>query len=90
MIKRIISQSGTGLAPWSINHQPMKLIERLSNEFHCKRANEAEMFECIHKLLEYSRGDFYRLHLSLTIGKKCMSTRMTMKLNIVARLLLSS
>ncbi|CAF3882499.1 unnamed protein product [Adineta steineri] len=68
MIKRIISQSGTGLAPWSINRQPMKLIERLSKEFKCQRSNETEMFKCIHRLLEDSNGDFYRLHLSLSIA----------------------
>jgi bile salt-stimulated lipase len=70
MIKRVISQSGTGLAPWSINHQPMKLIERLSREFNCQRTNETEMFQCIQKLLKNSDGDFYRLHLSLSIGMK--------------------
>ena len=69
MVKRIISQSGTGLAPWSINHRPMKLIERLSREFDCQRANESEMFQCIYRLLENSQGDFYRLHLSLSIGE---------------------
>jgi hypothetical protein len=70
MIKRVISQSGTGLAPWSINRKPMKLFERLSNEFNCQRTNETEMFQCIHKLLQDSNGDFYRLHLSLSIGMK--------------------
>lgn len=70
MIKRVISQSGTGLAPWSINHQPMKLIERLNQDFNCSRTNETEMFECILKLLQNSDGDFYRLHLSLSIGKE--------------------
>jgi carboxylesterase type B len=69
MIKRVISQSGTGLAPWSINHRPMKLIERLSREFDCQRSNETEMFQCIYQLLENSQGDFYRLHLSLSIGE---------------------
>lgn len=68
MIKRVISQSGTGLAPWSINHQPMKLIERLSKEFHCQRLDENEMFQCIFKLLQDNDGDFYRLHLSLSIA----------------------
>jgi hypothetical protein len=68
MIKRVISQSGTGLAPWSLNRQPMKLIERLSKEFNCQRSNETEMLQCIYKLLENSNGDFYRLHLSLSIG----------------------
>ncbi|CAF4901541.1 unnamed protein product [Rotaria sp. Silwood1] len=68
MIKRIISQSGTGLAPWSINHQPKKLIERLSHEFNCAQLNETEMFQCIHKLLQDNKGDFYRLHLSLSIA----------------------
>ena len=68
MIKRVISQSGTGLAPWSINRQPMKLIERLSKDFACQRENETEMFQCIYKLLEDKDGDFYRLHLSLSIG----------------------
>jgi hypothetical protein len=61
MIKRVISQSGTGLAPWSINRQPMKLIERLSRDFNCQRKNEAEMFQCIRNLLQNSDGDFYRL-----------------------------
>ena len=70
MIKRVISQSGTGLAPWSINRQPMKLIERLSKDFDCQRSNETEMFQCIYKLLETNDGDFYRLHLSLSIGTK--------------------
>ncbi|CAF1408987.1 unnamed protein product, partial [Rotaria sordida] len=68
MIKRIISQSGTGLAPWSINHQPRKLIERLSHEFNCEQSNETEMFQCILKLLQENKGDFYRLHLSLSIA----------------------
>jgi len=68
MVKRVISQSGTGLAPWSINRQPMKLIKRLSREFNCQRLNETEMFECIAKLLQNSDEDFYRLHLSLSIG----------------------
>lgn len=68
MVKRVISQSGTGLAPWSINRRPMKLIERLSREFNCQRKNEIEMFQCIDKLLQNSDGDFYRLHLSLSIG----------------------
>jgi hypothetical protein len=68
MIKRVISQSGTGLAPWSINRQPMKLIERLSRDFNCQRENETEMFQCIYNLLQNSDGDFYRLHLSLSIG----------------------
>jgi hypothetical protein len=70
MIKRVICQSGTGLAPWSINRQPMKLIQRLSREFNCQRSNETEMFQCINKLLTDSDGDFYRLHLSLSIGMK--------------------
>lgn len=69
MIKRVISQSGTGLAPWSINRQPMKLIERLARDSNCPRMNETEMFQCIYKLLQESNGDFYRLHLSLSIGK---------------------
>ena len=69
MIKRVISQTGTGLAPWSINHQPMKLIERLSKEFHCQHLNENEMFQCIYRLLQTNDGDFYRLHLSLSIGR---------------------
>jgi hypothetical protein len=70
MIKRVISQSGTGLAPWSINNKPMKLIERLSREFNCQRSNDTEMFDCIQKLLQNKDGDFYRLHLSLSIGNK--------------------
>lgn len=70
MIKRVISQSGTGLAPWSINHQPMKLIERLTKDFDCPRTNDTEMFQCIMNLLRSSDGDFYRLHLSLSIGKQ--------------------
>ena len=68
MVKRVISQSGTGLAPWSINRQPMKLIQRLSKDFNCQRENETEMFQCIYNLLGNSDGDFYRLHLSLSIG----------------------
>ncbi|CAF3585212.1 unnamed protein product [Rotaria socialis] len=68
MIKRVISQSGTGLAPWSINHHPMKLIERLSHEFNCQRLNETERFQCIHRSLQDNKGDFYRLHLSLSIA----------------------
>lgn len=68
MVKRIISQSGTGLAPWSINRQPMKLIDRLSEDFGCQRTNDTEMFECIAHLLKTSRRDFYRLHISLSIG----------------------
>ena len=70
MIKGIISQSGTGLAPWSINHNPMKLLERFAEDFNCKRSNENEMIDCIAKLLENSSGDIYRLHLSLNIGIK--------------------
>jgi hypothetical protein len=70
MIRRVISQSGTGLAPWSINHSPMKLLERFSRDFHCKRSNENIMIDCIHELLENSSGDIYRLHLSLSIGIK--------------------
>lgn len=69
MIRRVISQSGTGLAPWSINRQPMKLLERFSQDFNCNRSNETEMLECINKLLQESNGDIYRLHLSLNIGK---------------------
>ena len=69
MIKRVISQSGTGLAPWSVNRQPMKLIQRLAREFNCQQKNEKEMFQCIHQLIEHSQGDFYRLHLSLSIGE---------------------
>lgn len=48
----------------------MKLIERLSRDSNCPRTNETEMFRCIYKLLEDSDGDFYRLHLSLSIGKR--------------------
>ncbi|UJR15213.1 hypothetical protein I4U23_002172 [Adineta vaga] len=68
MIKRIISQSGTGLAPWSVNRRPMKLIERLSREFNCQYPDENEMFACINRLLQDKNGDFYRLHLSLSIA----------------------
>ncbi len=68
MIRRVISQSGTGLAPWSINHNPLKLLERFSQDFNCERSNEKEMLDCINKLLEDSTGDIYRLHLSLNIG----------------------
>ncbi|CAF4515768.1 unnamed protein product, partial [Rotaria magnacalcarata] len=68
MIKRVISQSGTGLAPWSINHHPMKLIERLSQEFNCRQLNETETFQCIHRSLQDNKADFYRLHLSLSIA----------------------
>jgi hypothetical protein len=68
MIRRVISQSGTGLAPWSINRNPMKLLERFSQDFDCQRSDENEMLECIYKLLEDSSGDIYRLHLSLNIG----------------------
>ncbi|CAF1136483.1 unnamed protein product [Adineta ricciae] len=68
MIKRVISQSGTGLAPWSVNRQPMKLIERLSREFYCQYPDDNEMFECINRLLQDKNGDFYRLHLSLSIA----------------------
>ena len=69
MIKRVISQSGTGLAPWSVNRQPMKLIERLSREFYCQHPDDKKMFECINRLLQDKNGDFYRLHLSLSIGE---------------------
>lgn len=69
MIRRVISQSGTGLAPWSINRQPMKLLERFSQDFNCNRSNETDMLDCINKLLQESNGDIYRLHLSLNIGK---------------------
>jgi len=70
MIRRVISQSGTGLAPWSINRNPKKLLERFSQDFDCKRSNENEMIDCVYKLLENSNGDIYRLHLSLKIGIK--------------------
>ncbi len=68
MIRRVISQSGTGLAPWSINHHPLKLLQRFSQDFNCQRLNEIEMIDCINRLLENSTGDIYRLHLSLNIG----------------------
>ncbi|CAF1074308.1 unnamed protein product, partial [Didymodactylos carnosus] len=68
MIRRVISQSGTGLAPWSINHHPMKLIRRFSTEFGCKHLEENEMLQCIYKLLQEKDADFYRLHLSLNIA----------------------
>ncbi len=70
MIRRVISQSGTGLAPWSINRKPMKLLERFTQDFNCQRSNDNEMIDCVRKLLENSRGDIYRLHLSLNIGIK--------------------
>jgi hypothetical protein len=70
MVRRVISQSGTGLAPWSINRNPMKLLERFSQDFNCERPNEEDMLDCVYKLLENSSGDIYRLHLSLSIGIK--------------------
>jgi len=68
MIRRVISQSGTGLAPWSINHSPLKLLERFSKDFECQRLNDEEMIECIRNLLQKTDVDIYRLHLSLNIG----------------------
>ncbi|CAF1056578.1 unnamed protein product [Adineta steineri] len=68
MVKRVISQSGTGLAPWSINRNPFKLLERFSQDFNCVRSDEQEMFNCVYQLLENSNGDIYRLHLSLNIA----------------------
>lgn len=68
MIRRVISQSGTGLAPWSINHSPLKLLERFTKDFKCQRSNNSEMIECISKLLRKTDVDIYRLHLSLNIG----------------------
>jgi hypothetical protein len=70
MIRRVISQSGTGLAPWSINRHPTKLLQRFTEDFDCERSNAQEMIDCIHKLLANSNGDIYRLHLSLNIGRK--------------------
>jgi hypothetical protein len=69
MIRRVISQSGTGLAPWSINRNPMKLLERFSQGFNCTNSTENEMIECAYKLLASNHEDIYRLHLSLNIGK---------------------
>jgi hypothetical protein len=69
MVRRVISQSGTGLAPWSINRNPMKLLQRFSQDFNCTRSNENEMFDCINKLLKDNHGNIYRLHLSLNIGE---------------------
>ncbi|CAF2729408.1 unnamed protein product [Rotaria sp. Silwood2] len=68
MIRRVISQSGTGLAPWSINNNPMKLLERFSEDICCKRPNDNEMLKCIYKLLEKSDRDIYQLHISLNIA----------------------
>ena len=68
MIRRVISQSGTGLAPWSINRQPLKLLERFLFDYNCQRETENEIIECIHDLLEKRQDDIYRLHLSLSIG----------------------
>ena len=70
MIRRVISQSGTGLAPWSINRQPLKLLERFSQDFNCQRSDAIEMLQCINKLLAEGNGEIYRLHLSLNIGKE--------------------
>jgi hypothetical protein len=70
MVRRVISQSGTGLAPWSINRNPMKLLERFSKDYNCNHSNENEMIDCVYKLLENSHEDIYRLHLSLNIGMK--------------------
>lgn len=74
MVRRVISQSGTGLAPWSINRQPMKLLERFSQDFNCTRSNDNETLDCINTLLDGSNGEIYRLHLSLNIGKRKMFT----------------
>ncbi|CAF1024438.1 unnamed protein product [Rotaria sordida] len=68
MIRRVISQSGTGLAPWSINHNPMKTLKRFSEDYCCKRSNENEMINCIYNLLEKSDRDIYHLHISLNIA----------------------
>ncbi|CAF0998244.1 unnamed protein product [Adineta ricciae] len=68
MVRRVISQSGTGLAPWSINHSPSKLLERFSREFNCTDPDGKEMLDCIHKLLDEGTTDIYRLHLSLSIA----------------------
>lgn len=69
MIRRVISQSGTGLAPWSINHHPMKLLERFSIDYNCQRTTDNEMIRCIHELLNKHQDDIYRIHLSLSIGE---------------------
>ena len=68
MVKRIISQSGTALALWSVNLRPKKLFQRLLREFGCQRSNETEMFKCIQELLQDTDQDFYHLQLSLSIG----------------------
>ncbi|UJR31465.1 hypothetical protein I4U23_018954 [Adineta vaga] len=68
MVRRVISQSGTGLAPWSINRNPWKLLERFSHDFNCSHLNEKEMLDCIYNLLDKSNTDIYRLHLSLNIA----------------------
>ena len=73
MIKRVIAQSGTGLALWSVNRQPMRLIERLSQEFGCQRKNDSERFECLQQLIQRNEAEFYRLHLSLSIGRKALA-----------------
>ena len=70
MIRRVISQSGTGLAPWSINRHPMKLLDRLTKEFGCKTSSSNDITECIYKLLESNHEDIYRLHLTLNIGRE--------------------
>lgn len=68
MIRRVISQSGTGLAPWSINHNPLKLLESFSKDFNCQRLNDNDTIDCVQNLLRKSEGDIYRLHLSLNIA----------------------
>lgn len=70
MIRRVISQSGTGLAPWSINRTPMKLMERFSQDICCNNSDSQQSIACIHKLLDRNAQDIYHLQISLTIGIK--------------------
>ena len=69
MIRRIISQSGTGLAPWSINRNPLKLLEHFARKFKCQRMNDNDMLECLNEALGKRTEDIYHLNLSLNIGK---------------------
>ncbi|CAF1213357.1 unnamed protein product [Rotaria sp. Silwood1] len=68
MIRRVISQSGTGLAPWSINHKPIELLKRFADDICCKRSNKKDMINCIHQVLEKSDRDIYHLQISLAIA----------------------
>ncbi|CAF1293392.1 unnamed protein product [Rotaria magnacalcarata] len=68
MIRRVISQSGTGLAPWSINRTPMKLLDRFAQDLCCNRSHIKDSIDCINTLLEHNVQDIYQLQISLTIA----------------------